>query len=177
MDAGLRLFLTALVVATTQSSSVNAQGRTQLGIGVGLGPTSVSGTAAAVVFADAKWTVAAPLKLGAEVWWASTHSSACPALPGAGPCPLTFPDLLGVAPTISTGFGGDLIELGIGPGLFEQYYSKDDRALVGGVVAHVNAAIVRSRYVNVFASVRPLVGPRSNGRATWVVPIMVGLSR
>jgi hypothetical protein len=65
----------------------------------------------------------------------------------------------------------------MGPGLFERCFSKDDKALVGGAVAHVNAAIVRSHYVNVLLSVRPFVGARSNRRATWVVPIMLGLSR
>ena len=172
MDAGLRLFLTALVLAVTQSSSVNAQARTQLGIGVGLGATSSSGTAANVVFADAKWTVAAPLKFGAEIWWASNQHRVC-----LDVCKLVFPDFAGIAPTISTGFGGGLVEFGIGPGLFKRYFLKDDNVLVGGALAHVSAAIVRSRYVNVLLSVRPFVGPRVNGQATWVVPIMVGFSR
>jgi hypothetical protein len=172
MNAGLRLFLTALVFVTIQSSSVNAQARTQLGVGVGLGATNLSGTAANVVFADAKWTVAAPLKVGAEIWWASNQHRVC-----LDVCKLVFPDFAGIAPTISTGFGGGLVEFGIGPGLFKRYFLKDDNVLVGGALAHVSAAIVRSRYVHVLLSVRPFVGPRLNGQPTWVVPITVGLSR
>jgi len=172
MDAGLRLILTALALAATQSRSVNAQARAQLGVGVGPGATSSSGTAATVIFVDAKWTVAAPLKFGAEIWWASNQHRVCLEV-----CKLVFPDFAGIAPTISTEFGGGLVEFGIGPGLFKRYFLKDDNVLVGGALAHVSAAIVRSRYVNVVLSVRPFLGPRVNGQATWVVPIMLGLSR
>ena len=169
------LGLFCLIAAS--SSNVRAQSRGQFGAGFGLGPTSVSGSAAEVVFADTKWVVATPLKLGAEVWFASNHHRICLVGAGSTSCPLLFPDVVGVAPTISWGLWDDRLEVGAGPGLFKQYYSKDVNAVVGGVIAHASAAIIRNRYVDVQLSARPLLGPSSNGRATWVVPIVLGLSR
>ena len=176
MNAVLRAFASALLLVVPQSASLSAQSRTQVGLGIGMGPTSAPGTPAAVISADAKWTIATPWKLGAELWWAFNHDRVCLEAP-SNACTLAFPVLVGVAPTISVGFGGDLIEFGMGPGLFERYFSNDDKALVGGAAAHVHAAIVRSHYVNVLLSVRPFVGARANRGATWAVPIMLGLSR
>lgn len=177
MLVGNRSFVSALIVLMASwPSIVNAQSGIQISAGVGMGPTSAPGIPAAVVFADAKWMVAPPLKLGAEIWYASNHDRTCLVVP-LGRCLLTFPDFVGIAPTVSIGFGGDLVDVGVGPGLFERYFAQDDNALVGGVVAHLNAAIVRSRYVNVILSVRPFVGPKENGRTSWIVPIMIGLSR
>ena len=81
-----------------------------------------------------------------------------------------------MSPTVSTTIG-QVIEVGFGPGVFERFYSSDEKSLVGGAVGHINATALRSRYVDVLISARPFFGPASNGHLAWVVPVMLGLSR
>jgi hypothetical protein len=129
-----------------------------------------------VAFASVKWPMSHATKGGVELWWGFNDDQVCLDSAGSIPCRRTFPVFIGVAPTISTELGR-AVEVGFGPGVFERYYSSNEKSVVGGAVGQITAPILRSRYANVLLSVRPFVGPRLSGRTAWVIPILLGLSR
>jgi hypothetical protein len=128
-----------------------------------------------VAFADIKWSVTRTARAGVELWWGFNSERICLDSP-TYVCRQSFPDYVGLAPTISTTFG-HVVEVGFGPGVFERYYSSDEKSLVGGAVGHISATALRSPYFNVVISARPFLGPASNGHLAWVVPVTLGVSR
>ena len=172
------LAFSALAVVVL-SHAGDGQSPVTIAAGFGWGFTSLEtpdpSVADMVMFADAKWPVTRAAKVGVEVWRAFNNDRICLTNPGDGACRRISPTFVGVAPTISTKIG-DAIEVGFGPGLFQRSYSSDEKALIGGAVAHVNATMLHSRYFNVLLSVRPFAAPASNGRVVWVVPFMLGIS-
>lgn len=115
MLIGYRSFVSAVIVLiASRPSIVNAQSATQISVGVGMGATSVPDIPAVVVFADAKWMVARPLKLGADMWYASNHDRGCLVLPGSA-CQLTFADFVGIVPLFQSGLAATWLRLALGP--------------------------------------------------------------
>jgi hypothetical protein len=172
------LMLCPALLVLLHTSAASAQHRPEFSAGFGFGATGSGAESpqyVQVAFASVKWPVTHATKGGLELWWEFNSACVNDSFPGAI-CRRYFPVFAGVAPTISTSIGS-VVEIGLGPGVFEKYYSSDHKSLVAGAVAHISASVLRSRYVNAIVSVRPFVGPPVNGGTAWVVPITLGLSR
>jgi hypothetical protein len=179
MELLRRLLTCSAVAVAIQSSAASAQSPTTIAAGFGFGPTHSGSPNPTVVdmvaFADIQWPVMRAARAGVELWWAFNGEHICLVSPTYA-CRQSFPDYVGLSPTISTTIG-QVLEVGFGPGVFERYYSSDEKSLVGGAVGHISATVIRSRYVNVLISARPFLGPATNGHLAWVVPVLLGLSR